>query len=542
MRLRADQWAYVCEEVAGEFAQKAVSEGYRLYRNQAVSAAWLDEETSQFKATVTEASAYQVILDLDFFTLSECGCKSRTYCRHMAAAFFQLYAFQGGRPELFLKRFAEEEMARAIRTNTRPAHPAASEQRKVRERERQTPAPTLPSPESTAEDWHTYLDRRFQSYENRLRTNFEQTWPVVERELEQRPASWPRELAELYTLHVRFEMLDRLADWSGSVSQYAYSFYYRDQCQEFADRLCNRLAELLAPDDLLYAIRNRYQDRLEETARRLDMYATAKPEFAGHWLFVYRAVWTRLLDVPSLREREMVRLQRQVKENGLPVWKTDHLKLRIMHMLLLEGRESDALSVFANELDSPNPHYLFAYMHSFVGMQDWERLRHWLRFLLPYVRDVDPDTLEDYVELWEKLPHGQAEPGELSDVLSRLLPYSYETYSSHLLKRGDWERWVDLQLTLEIGVEMLNPADLRKIASKRLDLLLPLYHHSIERNIDCRTRQAYQTAVELLLKLRDCYYKLKAAHLWHQYIAHVRDHYSRLRAFQEELRKGKLVV
>jgi uncharacterized Zn finger protein len=74
-----------------------------------------------------------------------------------------------------------------------------------------------------------------------------------------------------------------------------------------------------------------------------------------------------------------------------------------------------------------------------------------------------------------------------------------------------------------------------------LRLVLPLYHQDAERYILEKNRQSYKQAVRLLKKLAGFYKKLKEQDRWQLYIGQLAERHSRLRAFQEELRRGKLI-
>ncbi|MNI87313.1 hypothetical protein D3C73_1445020 [compost metagenome] len=57
-----------------------------------------------------------------------------------------------------------------------------------------------------------------------------------------------------------------------------------------------------------------------------------------------------------------------------------------------------------------------------------------------------------------------------------------------------------------------------------------------------KNRDAYKQAVRRLKKLASIYKKLRELDRWNTYVEHLTTRYSRLRAFQEELRRGKLIV
>lgn len=59
--------------------------------------------------------------------------------------------------------------------------------------------------------------------------------------------------------------------------------------------------------------------------------------------------------------------------------------------------------------------------------------------------------------------------------------------------------------------------------------------------IEERNRKSYKRAVRYLKKLRTLYKRLKRTDEWDAFIIHIANLHSRLRALQEELRKGKLI-
>ncbi len=70
---------------------------------------------------------------------------------------------------------------------------------------------------------------------------------------------------------------------------------------------------------------------------------------------------------------------------------------------------------------------------------------------------------------------------------------------------------------------------------------LPLYHLATVQAIEERNRKSYRRAVRYLKKLRMLYKRLKRTDEWNAFIIQIANLHSRLRALQEELRKGKLI-
>ena len=96
---------------------------------------------------------------------------------------------------------------------------------------------------------------------------------------------------------------------------------------------------------------------------------------------------------------------------------------------------------------------------------------------------------------------------------------------------------------LSIGKEPLDfrVSVMQPIEKHEPELLLPFYHQAVERYILLKNRVSYKAAVKLLKRLSKLYKKIKQEERWEQFITAFASRHSRLRALQEELRKGKLI-
>ena len=72
-------------------------------------------------------------------------------------------------------------------------------------------------------------------------------------------------------------------------------------------------------------------------------------------------------------------------------------------------------------------------------------------------------------------------------------------------------------------------------------MLLPILHQAVDGLIEQKNRVSYKQAVRLLKKLRTIYKKLKRVPEWEAFIDKLLKRYKRLRAFQEECVRAKLV-
>lgn len=170
----------------------------------------------------------------------------------------------------------------------------------------------------------------------------------------------------------------------------------------------------------------------------------------------------------------------------------------------------------------------------------WSRLHYWLKWLLPYIQSHDYEEVEAYIYLWRQINKAKHLENEFLETMAALLPHSESYYSEYLLSKGHYQRWVDLQIATDELPIYLETYDLKKVKNANPAYLLPLYHQAIETCISKKNRDGYQSAVDMLKTLKKLYKRLNHIQKWDVYIGYLVKKYSRLRSFQDELRRGKL--
>jgi hypothetical protein len=126
-------------------------------------------------------------------------------------------------------------------------------------------------------------------------------------------------------------------------------------------------------------------------------------------------------------------------------------------------------------------------------------------------------------------------------ALNYLLPYSYAAYDAFLFETGDYLRWCELQAYIGVDLAWIGKDRINVVAASSPETLVILYHQSIQQQIDLKNRQSYREAVRQLKKLRTLYKKLKRLPEWDEFFELLVDKTKRLRAFQEECQRGKLI-
>ncbi|WML46599.1 hypothetical protein RCG23_13130 [Neobacillus sp. PS3-34] len=94
-----------------------------------------------------------------------------------------------------------------------------------------------------------------------------------------------------------------------------------------------------------------------------------------------------------------------------------------------------------------------------------------------------------------------------------------------------------------IGIEYDQlPKDRLKLLEKeKPEVLMSLLHQLAQQQIELKNRQSYKIAVRQLKKLRTIYKKQKRLDDWQFFFDTLLERTKRLRAFQEECRRSKLI-
>ncbi|OME82262.1 hypothetical protein BK120_16540 [Paenibacillus sp. FSL A5-0031] len=207
-------------------------------------------------------------------------------------------------------------------------------------------------------------------------------------------------------------------------------------------------------------------------------------------------------------------------------------------------RDEEACSKL-KEISSGNelrPSDLFHVLTIMTEKEQWQRLSNWLVETKPYIEKSRINALEIFYSYWDDVIEHIPDAEQLMWApLIQSLPYASSIYEGKLLRHAKWQQWIDYQLST--GTE---PLDYRvgvfaPIEKHAPELLLPFYHQAVERYVLLKNRPGYKTAVKLLKRLAKLYKKRKDEERWETFITAFASNHSRLRALQEELRKGKLI-
>lgn len=241
---------------------------------------------------------------------------------------------------------------------------------------------------------------------------------------------------------------------------------------------------------------------------------------------------------------ELENLKTSANELGSSLSRYSYL-LAELWMKFYLNRDQEAWTTLAEierQFDHLQPYDLFSIFSVISVDEQWERLLNWMQETNPYTDRFRLNNLEIFYHYWDKvIEHLPDKEPIMWESLVEKLPYTGPVYEQKLLRYAKWQQWVDYQLSrrsepLDYRVSVFAP-----IEKNAPELLLPFYHQAVERHILLKNRVGYKAAVKLLKRLAKLYKKTKDDDRWESYISSFSARYSRLRALQEELRKGKLI-
>lgn len=480
-------------------------------------------------ALVRDTRAAEVILQLDRIERSECSCRDEGPCEHIAALLFSLYA-SFSRPELLLLQLKQ---AMLIKQRQRESRATAIKSEKKSDR---LDPPSVLAPPSM---WQKYFDQQFYGFSMSQQHSVETFYSAAKDTLLPVAKDWAPPLKELYGLHVLLFALRKIGHFYEE-SKTSYMSYFIETGARTTGRQCldDFLAMLSELDvDELAANHPSYW---KETLDMISDMALSGAETPIAWLNVYRSVWGRMGAYSDWLEKEKNRLALLLEQTDALPRRRDALLAASAHFAVMRG-DDDAARRMLDGLHKREARDFFQYLHRSYQTGQWDRMLAWLRWLLPSVQRAHQEELRQFCQYWAEAVQHQQDDTEWVEVMKALLPRTFSFYTAYLLKAHRYRAWVDLQLSGRVSPLELYALDVKAVEKHDPALMLPVYHQAVERSIAEKNRTAYKTAMRLLKKLHSLYQKTGKADAWEEYIHRLALKHSRLRALQEELRKGKWI-
>lgn len=537
--IKDTEWTKLISDVAHEFDDLTLKRGFQYYKQKRVRVFRMISER-MIMALVEGREDYAVTVELGNLALSHCDCPVSGPCKHMAAVLMN-YAEDVGRSvhSVANAKAVAEKLAAA---------PAPSAGGVAKQRGEELKKLTQLIPDGTVQQWHDYMTLTLEPLAHTVRNP-----QYADRALAAITAVravLPPAAALLFKLHAHLFVLESLVKPGGqpaglSSLGYSVGYYTSIAISELQKRIADLMKKGLpltgAPEEW-----PRVYDTIAYLRREMLSESRDRSREQPYFSYCYALLWanwiTPNLSGPELYNEEL----NQLRQAGGDL----NITSSRQPQLLAEGRmyyylQDDAAAMEQLRLAAGrpglHPDELMSFLIPLAEARQWPRLTAWLAEIGPLLGSR-LYNLRDYAGYWEEavrhLP--EAEP-LMWDTLSGMLPLSREIYEEQLLAYGKWQDWMDMQLSSGRQPGDFRVSDLAPVEKNAPELLLPFYHQAVERFILEKNRSSYKAAVKLMKRLSKLYKKLKREARWEEFLEAFMDRHSRLRALQEELRKGKLI-
>jgi hypothetical protein len=520
-----------------------VQRGWELYRKKAAIS--LQPLGSLLKARVRDKVLYEIALDSDFFEISSCSCSKKRNCEHMAAAFFLLLELNGNQPESFLQQC---QSAAARHSETKPTEKTAQKSAKAvptspAPRPKSVRSENIPQSTDNAEKWLHYFEAKFGKTFLSPHIQLGQLIEKTENKLLPFADEWPPDLQKIYTLFVLLFFVQKIEqNYQSPRSKSDSYFFFHHQHAELANECidgCCVLAEELNINNAGEV----YPDHMISIIRFLERHAFPIDRTPVDWLGLYRFLWGSILYRQESAKLEQMRLHQALEVKDVHPKRRDFMVSALAHFDFMIGEDNRAITRLDQLLYAREIHNFNIYIQTRLVRKQWDKLLLWMRFVGKMMKDSTPYSFAPFFQIWVEAVD-QQEPQHRpawEDIMISLFPTSYSEYSDYLISRKRYREWVDLSLYCRRSPHELYRDDLRAVEKEDLHLLLPIYTQAAERYILQKNRTSYRMAVKMMSSLQSIYKRLKKLDQWQAYYRHIANQYSRFRAFQEELAKGKWI-
>lgn len=535
------EWEKLISDVAFYFEDLTLKRGFQYYKQNRVKALRMIS-SRRVMAVVEGHEDYAVSIELDSLTESHCDCPVQGPCKHMAAVLMNVAESQERSVNMLAnaKAVVDRKKAEALENS-------ASAGVSGRRREQVKKIAGL-IPGATVEQWREYLQLltaplaptvRNPQYADRALAAIADAKPQLS------PAA-----GMLFKLHAHLFILENLLTpvlpaAAASALGYSLGYYTNVAVSELQEAVTG-----LMKHPLPLAAEPEEWPRVRDTLKhvRLEMLAEPRDRLREppYFSVCYDLLWQNWIAPnaggPELYLEELDALREHESGPGTAAPRPARLLAESrMYFLLNDDRAAWERLRTAAERPGLHPDELMSFLPPLAEAGHWSRLTAWLAEIGPLL-SVRLYNLGAYAEYWKEAVRRVPESEPLMwDTLAGMLPLSREIYEDLLLDYGKWQDWMDYQLTSGKVPSDFRVSDLQPLEKNAPELLLPFYHQAVERFVLEKNRHSYKAAVKLMKRLAKLYKKLKREERWKEFLEGFTSRNSRLRALQEELRKGKLI-
>lgn len=508
-----------------------VQRGLLLYRQDMVYRKVEDPEF--IKATVQDVVPCDVVLDLTEPAESSCSCKQGPICRHQLAVFFSSFSAVSSVSE-WISTWKNEN--KGLGKNV-------IQLQKAKELLQDDPAL-----ESSYQSWKEFMHDTFkkQVTYSLFQPSYTLTtkWDAyLQRVKAKMPLESEWRVLYLFITYFQTFLFTMNCLKKQDISNSARHFLEKE-AQKLVENLyyimnqqLTRISRPFAFDDFYKEIRKDMRQLLEEEG-----------SLSHDCLDLYRAIWTTLLKEKTWRKEEYALLNaalEKVKSTDKYGDATRSVTVATLHLSLLTGQD-DQVNTLLKEM-KPSDYPLLNY---WVRSLDDDKSAPFIVFVMNNIQKYLEEATnyykrKEFVTFFCPFVKRYCFKTKNLDSFEKFceasLPYSFVYYSNYLLDIGKHKKWVELYIYGKIEFEYISSEEIKIVLNSDPALLLPLFTSIVNEKIENKNRQSYRVAVRYLKKIRSIYKKQKNLEQWERYIDKVQNSNKRLRAFQEELKRGKLI-
>ncbi|MDA7025445.1 SWIM zinc finger family protein [Bacillus sp. CLL-7-23] len=468
-------------------------------------------------AYVQDVVPVKVHINLSDVIKSDCSCPAIQPCRHVLAVYLYLYA-QYDRLGTFTENWKKHNQHL----------PLNQLQFKVNDES------------ETLENWIRFFETEFERWEERTpekQQNIQYLYFGYYTSIKKRSPSEPQ-LNKIYQIHAA------LATWFSIDQLFKNGRIHPEQdflgvnpyIEQLMDTIHSSIDQLIT-----YALSFSLDPFLEKTPAVIRKLLFINDPFHYERLKIFQIMWSALLARPKWLKKELEILTEMEPSPTIQFGR--------YHLEFLLKNDDDILEKMDDFSPTMLPH-TFQWLDMMTMKKDWKRLKKWYDSLQslttrfcklnrPY-QDIR-EVLSEFLLMLGDYSRQTKDDPLYEKYCQCCLPYTFTEYSGFLYGKNRFVEWMELHSLIGFSIAEIGQKALKDIAVSAPEALIPSYHREISALIEQRNRTAYKQAVKYLKKLRTLYKKVKKQHIWKQYMKQLTTRHKRLRAFQEELRKGKLI-
>ncbi|MCM3409906.1 SWIM zinc finger family protein [Metabacillus litoralis] len=515
-----------------EHDRNVVKKGLILYRQGSIYNVSTTSHT--VSAKVQDVTSVQVELDLDDFVMSTCTCPAPSICRHRIAAFLYVYA-SVDRVGTFVDLWKEEKPIDDVLKHVQKAS-------------------SLLKPEKEYEDsslasWIAFFDREFESwYEQVSSPNqlFQSLFHHYYSALKKKAPKSP-EMKQFFIVQASVTVFIKILQLINETKPTDYMLQHI--IYPYIDQLSDNVAIAIS-EMKRYALPFALDPLLVDSVERFRELLFTSKHYQYERSNLYQLLWIELLrrDKFINIEREWLEEHLEDEKNKEPSYAVE-METALMHMDFLQSRDEHIFETMKKLTPAALP-FTFHWVEDIMKKKNWKRMSAWMSYMMDnsteYINSDLPfeekrQVVRYMMQLIKQYSKATNDEKLFERACRNMLPLSYAEYHDFLLDKEQYRTWIELQTLLGFSIEEMDTYVLKDIEKSEPGVLLPLYVKTVKHEISMKTRENYKMAVRYLKRMKAQYKKLKREEVWENYILQLSDEHKRLRAFQEELKKGKLI-